>query len=268
MNNSFQAIASKCFVNVPWYELKNNYLDFILSKNIQPEIGLEGNCLYDEHQSEFMKISQQLQDHHLSCTLHAPFFDLAPGGLDPVILEKSRVKLRLAFELLDVFKPKSIVCHLQFEQSKQGYKFDKWYDTAIQTWSELVEFAGKRNIPVMLENTYENDPQAHQTILTELDSPYARFCLDVGHLMSFAKSDWRDWLPELAPWLGQLHLHDNHGDSDAHLAPGRGNFDFPSLFTYLNQNNLHPLITLEPHSEEDLEQSFSYLAKTGLLNGI
>jgi len=268
MNSAFKHITSLCFVNVPWYELKGKYLDFVLSNNIQPEIGLEGDCLYNEDLSEFQKISALLRDHNLPCTLHGPFFDLAPGALDPIILEKSRTKLRLAFELLDVFKPKSIVCHLQFEQSKQGYKFDRWFDTAIQTWSELVGIAAKRNIPVMLENTYENNPRSHKAILTELDSPYCRFCLDVGHLMAFAKSDWRDWLPELTPWLGQLHLHDNHGDFDAHLAPGLGNFDFHSLFAYLRENDLHPIITLEPHSEEDLELSFSYLTETGLLQGI
>jgi len=268
MNSSFKKITAKCFVNVPWYELKEKYLDFVLKNGIQPEIGLEGECLYNEDLSEFQKISDVLQKHSLSCTLHAPFFDLAPGGLDPVILEKSREKLRLAFKLLDIFKPQSIVCHLQFEESKQGYKFDQWLDISIQTWSSFVEFSAKRNIPLMLENTYENNPRAHKTILTRLNSPYALFCLDVGHLMAFAKSDWRNWLPELSPWLGQLHLHDNHGDSDTHLAPGRGSFDFPSLFNYLHKNNLHPIITLEPHSEKDLEMSFSYLAETGLLDNI
>lgn len=268
MNPSFQSITSKCFVNVPWYDLKSKYLDFILSNKIQPEIGLEGDCLYKEDQSEFYRISNLLRENHLACTLHAPFFDLAPGALDPYILEKSRAKLHLAFELLNIFKPKSIVCHLQYEQSKQGYKFDQWFKTAIQTWSELVEIAAANKIPVMLENTYEITPDAHKAILTELDSQYGRFCLDVGHLMAFAKSDWRQWLPELAQWLGQLHLHDNNGDLDAHLAPGHGTFDFHSLFDYLHENQLNPIITLEPHSEEDLEQSFSFLSKTSLLQNI
>lgn len=268
MNNSFQSLTSQCFVNVPFNELKEKYLDLFLNSNIQPEIGLEGDCLYTEKSAEFEKISKLLRDRNLACTLHAPFFDLAPGALDPIILEKSREKLRLAFALLDVFKPKSIVCHMQFEQSKQGYHFDKWFDTSIETWSELVGIAAKRKIPVMLENTYEDSPRAHKAILTELATPYARFCLDVGHLMAFAQSDWRDWLPELAPWLGQVHLHDNNGDLDAHLAPGRGNFNFVSLFTYFKENDLHPIVTLEPHSEEDLELSFHYLQETGLLQGI
>ncbi len=268
MNPSYSAITSKCFVNVPWYELKEKYLDFVIKERVQPEIGLEGNCLYEESSEEFQRIADILQKNNLPCTIHAPFFDLAPGALDPIILEKSRDKLRLAFKLLEVFQPRSIVCHLQFESSKHEFKFDQWFKTAVATWSELVAIAADLKIPVMLENTYENEPKAHKEILSHLDSPYCRFCLDVGHLMAFAKSEWQQWLPELTPWLGQLHLHDNLGDIDAHLAPGRGNFNFRSLFTYLEQNDLHPIITLEPHSEEDMYMSFSYLAETGLLQGI
>jgi sugar phosphate isomerase/epimerase len=72
----------------------------------------------------------------------------------------------------------------------------------------------------------------------------------------------------MQPWLGQLHLHDNNGDHDQHLAPGRGMVDFSGLFQYLRLHNLHPLITLEPHSEEDLWQALDYLEETDLLAGI
>ncbi len=268
MNPQYQSIISKCFVNVPWYELKEKYLDFVLSERVQPEIGFEGNCLYDESPDEFERIAAVLRDNNLSCTMHAPFFDLSPGALDPEILNKSRAKLRLAFELLEVFRPKTIVCHLQFESSKHDYKFDQWFEVAAATWAEMISLAVETNIPVMLENTYENSPKAFRKIFEYFDTPFCGFCLDVGHLMAFAKSKWQQWLPELSPWLGQLHLHDNLGDKDAHLAPGRGNFDFHSLFEYLKTNDLHPIITLEPHSEEDMDMSFSYLAETGLLRGM
>ncbi len=111
----YEHITSRCFVNAPWYELKSHYLDMFINHGIQPEIGLEGLCLYDETEDEFKRISSILQENNLSCTLHAPFFDLAPGALDPVILQASRNKLRKAFRLIAVFKPKVIVCHLHFE---------------------------------------------------------------------------------------------------------------------------------------------------------
>lgn len=266
MPQNYSHITSRCFVNAPWYELKNRYLDLFLEHGIQPEIGLEGLCLYEESEAEFGKMAKTLRANSLSCTLHAPFFDLAPGALDPEILAVSRNKLRRAFELIPLFKPKSIVCHMSFEQNKQGYKKDKWAEAALGTWRELTEMATQNDCLLMLENTYEKSPETHELILSALQSDNARFCLDVGHLMSFAKSPWQEWLPRLSPWLGQLHLHDNNGEEDQHLAPGLGNFNFEELFHFLATNRLKPLITIEPHSEDDLWASLRYLDKTKLLD--
>ncbi len=268
MNFPNKDLTRRCFVNAPWQMLKTELLDLYLEHGIQPEIGLEGACLYDEDPAEFRRVAEVLQRHNLACTLHAPFFDLAPGALDPVILAASREKLRRAFELLAIFKPRSIVCHLQFETNKQGYKLQEWTVSALATWQQLLDTASHLQIPIMLENTYEKSPHAHRAILSRLNSPYAGFCLDVGHLMAFAHSPWQEWLPALSPWLGQLHLHDNTGEGDQHLAPGRGHFDFPGLFAFLRTNRLHPIITLEPHSREDLWQTFAYLEATGLLTDI
>jgi sugar phosphate isomerase/epimerase len=261
-------ITDRCFVNAPWQMLKTDLLELFLKHGIQPEIGLEGTCLYNEDPAEFRRVADILRRHHLACTLHAPFFDLAPGALDPYILAASREKLRRAFDLLAIFKPRSIVCHLQFETNKQGYKLQEWTAIALATWQQLLHTASRQKIPIMLENTYEKSPDTHQAILSQLNSPYAGFCLDVGHLMTFAHSPWQEWLPSLSPWLGQLHLHDNNGESDQHLAPGRGLFNFPELFAFLRANDLHPIVTFEPHSRDDLWQTFAYLEETGLLADI
>jgi len=155
---------------------------------------------------------------------------------------------------------------LNFEANKQGYKKEAWAEVALQTWRELAETASKSNCMLMLENTYENSPDAHEIILSGLQSDTTGFCLDVGHLMSFAKTPWQDWLPRMSPWLGQLHLHDNNGLQDQHLAPGRGDFNFTELFQFLAAKNLNPLITLEPHSKDDLWAALDYLNTTKLLN--
>ncbi|MEN8199404.1 MAG: sugar phosphate isomerase/epimerase family protein [Thermodesulfobacteriota bacterium] len=263
---NFDHITSRCFVNAPWYDLKERYLELFLKWKMQPEIGLEGLCLYEESEANFREMAEILRRNKLSCTLHAPFFDLAPGALDPEILAASRNKLRKAFSLIPIFKPKSIVCHLNYEENKQGYKREQWQAAALGTWGKLAEIAGQHGCRLMLENTYESSPEPHETILTELGDKGCGFCLDVGHLLTFAKSPWQDWLPRLSPWLGQLHLHDNDGGKDHHLGLGLGDFDFPELFQFLAANRLQPLITLEPHSEEDLWESLTYLDRTRLLD--
>jgi sugar phosphate isomerase/epimerase len=255
---NYKHITSRCFINFPFRRLQLE-LDFVLTHRIQPEIGLEGDTLYTATAAEYREIAEALASAGLRCTLHAPFFDLAPGALDQNILAASRAKLGKAFDLIEMFRPAAVVCHLNYEENKHGYKQSAWFDASLATWQGLLAQAATHRVPMMLENTYETGPEQHEKMLGALDSPLAGFCLDVGHVASFAKNSWQEWLPALTPWLGQLHLHDNHGDRDAHLAPGRGSFDFSGLFRYLKEQRLQPLVTLEPHSEDDLWESLAAL---------
>ena len=48
-------------------------------------------------------------------------------------------------------------------------------------------------------------------------------------------------------------------------AIGKGNFNFSELFCYLHDNNLSPMITLEPHSEDDLWESIDALKRMNVV---
>ncbi len=255
----YRSLLARIFVSVPFERLARE-IDQIVACGIQPEIGLEGECLYTTPAAEFATVAEKLSAAKLACTLHAPFFDLAPGALDPKIREASRAKLRRAFALLPLFKPKSVVCHLGYEANKHGYKKAAWFDHALTTFRELLALAGPHQTILALENTYEHGPEAHREMLTALDSPLARFCFDTGHTLAFADhSPWQEWFPALAPWLGELHLHDNQGGHDSHLPPGQGLFDFPGFFAYLKSADLAPLVTLEAHSRENLSAGLAAL---------
>lgn len=261
----YPEITRKCFINAPFDQLKNgDLLDLFIAYRLQPEIGLEGNSLWDLSTEEFKNIAGILQETGLSCTLHAPFSDLSPGGSDNRIVKVTREKLRRAFELLPIFKPCSIVCHLGFEENKHRMKSERWLATALETWKPLLERAQQCNTRVMFENTYELTPDIHKTLFKQLKAPLLGFCMDTGHLTAFARTDWQPWLQELLPWLGQLHLHDNDGTGDQHLALGQGIFDFHALFEFLSNEQKHPLLTLEPHSHEDLWQSLAFIEETAL----
>lgn len=239
-------------------------LDWVINCRIQPEIGLEGDVLYKTSSDAFTRVANELKKARLSCTLHAPFFDLAPGSLDKKILEISRNKFRLAFNLIPIFQPQSIVCHLNFEENKHGYNFPAWFSHAAETWHSLLEIAGKHNTYLMLENTYENSPLTHIKMFEKLNSPWCRFCFDAGHVAAFAKGTWQEWLIPMHPWLGQLHLHDNNGAKDEHLPIGQGSIDFTGIFNFLAEKKLHPIVTLEPHSEAHLWQTLENLNKMDL----
>jgi len=265
--NDYSSITGRCFINVPFDHLEQGMLDLFLTHGLQPEIGLEGNCLWTTPTETFAQVAARFADHGLACTLHAPFFDLMPGALDPKIREVTREKLRRAFAPIRVFQPRSMVCHLGYDNDKHTYKMKEWLDFSVETWSELLAVAEESGTPVMFENTYEPLPDIHQRLFELLPGNNFGFCLDVGHLMAFAGSPWQLWMKTLQPWLGQVHLHDNDGSRDDHIAIGRGRFNFSELFEYLRRNNLSPIITLEPHSEKDLWDSLESIRTLDLFGG-
>lgn len=256
-------ILSRCFVNIPFADF-SRYRHLMAENRLRPEIGLEGDVLFTSSAKEFSEAANLLKRYGLRCTLHAPFSGLAPGSLDRALLNATRSKLRKAFELIALFEPVSIVCHLGSRGNLQGQGGSAWLDVALETWQELLAVAEKHGALLMLENTYEPGPDLHREVFAGLASHAAGFCLDVGHVNAFARNTWQDWLPALEPWLGQLHLHDNRGDNDSHLAPGQGCFDFAGLFAYFRERKLDPIMTLEPHTEEGLWQSLEALDKMNL----
>ena len=65
----------------------------------------------------------------------------------------------------------------------------------------------------------------------------------------------------MAPWLFELHLHDNLGIEDDHLPIGGGKIEFGEFFERLRELGLNPVYTLEAHSEKDALTSLANLRK-------
>ena len=262
MDQTVQNISRKVQINIPFRMLYETYLNRFLEHALNPEIGLDAASLESYSLSDFKRIGNILHTHNLSVTLHGPFIDLSAGSTDPAVRALTRHRFEQLLNLVPVLKPKTVVCHAGYDWKRYGYFKTQWIENCLETWYWLADGLGERGSRLMLENVYEKDPDIILTILDRLKSLDVGFCLDCGHLSAFGNSDLNAWLASIGPYIGQLHLHDNHGHDDEHLAMGLGSIDFELLFTYLKlNNNSPPIITLEPHQEEDLWPSLEYLAR-------
>ncbi len=115
---------------------------------------------------------------------------------------------------------------------------------------------------LMLENVYEEHPSEMQVLFERLRPQRVGLCLDCGHLTAFGRAPLSAWLETLGGFIGHLHLHDNQGRKDDHLALGKGRIDFAQLFAFLgSQRATPPVLTLEIHQAEDLEPSLAHLER-------
>ncbi|MFW6429078.1 MAG: sugar phosphate isomerase/epimerase family protein [Desulfosalsimonas sp.] len=250
-------------VNIPFSWLMDKHPDYMkifLENRINPEIGIDADVLDRFAQSEFQAAASKFRDAGCSFTLHGPFLDLSPGSPDSAIRAVTENRLTQTGRVAEVFLPQTIVCHAGYDETRYGFFREQWYEKAAETWRLAARRLAENKIRLMLENVYETDPDQLVRLFEMIDDSNIGCCLDIGHLSVFSKIPASVWIKKLAPYIGQLHLHDNDGNSDQHLGLGTGSIDFAPLFNWLKTARPMPVITLEPHRKDDLIQSVSYLS--------
>jgi sugar phosphate isomerase/epimerase len=255
-------LIRKIQVNIPFTMLYESYLDRFITHKLNPEIGLDAAALDRFSLSDFSDIAAKLHEHGFTITLHAPFMDLSPGSPDPAVWAVTRNRFERILQLVPFFKPKTVVSHAGYDERRYWHMRDIWIEKSLEMWSWLGERMRDEGALLMLENVYEHSPDDIRILFENLGDRGVGFCLDTGHQAVFSRVPLEKWVELLGPYLGQLHLHDNSGKQDEHLALGRGKTDFRILFKQLVAIRKEPpTITLEPHREADLWPSLEYLEK-------
>jgi sugar phosphate isomerase/epimerase len=253
-------ILKKLHVNIPFVMLYESYLPRFIQMRINPEIGFDAVALdqYDLEQSR--RVASELHGQDLSINLHGPFMDLSPGSPDPSIRKLTRQRFDRMIRLAAIYKAERVIFHAGYERRRYGYMQEQWAETAGETFLGLWRGLEQEGSILILENVFEEGPEDLLPLLGALKT--AGFCLDTGHQAAFSSTPQDRWIETLWPYLRQLHLHDNRGEKDEHLAMGQGEIDFQSLFKDLRlKMEKPPAITLEPHRESDLWPSVEYLEK-------
>lgn len=247
-------------INIP-YAMLLQKIDFVLEHRFFPEIYFSADELDQYRASEAKDLAQTLRQHGLEITLHGPFMDLSPGGVDRKVREVTIDRFSKTIEVATLFSPKAIVFHPGYEKWKFDGDVDLWFKNSLKTWGPIVEEVKERGLTIAIENVFEESPEPLLRLLREMDSPHFRFCFDTGHHRVFSRIPLALWMKTLGEYLIEVHLHDNHGEMDEHLPIGEGTFDFDELFSLFSRLRLNPIHTIEPHEEAHLWRSLKAIQK-------
>lgn len=250
---------------MPFDYLYERYLPFVIKEGINPEISFSCFTLDTYARDDFRRVADALGGAALAVTLHAPFMDLRPGAIDPMVRRATVDRFRQVFDLAPLFHPKSIVCHPSFDERYYVSTEREWLENSLETWRKFLPLMQEIGAVISFENVYEGSPGILQALLESLDSPCAGICFDTGHFNVFSKSSLNLWTGALGRRIGQLHLHDNHGGTDEHLPVGEGSFPFRDFFSTLKGLDVDPILTVEPHTEENLRKTLENIERLGLL---
>ncbi len=257
-----QKIKREVQVNIPYRMLVEGYLNRFISEGINPEIGFDGVALDEYSIEDFKYTSNMLHENSLKITLHGPFVDLSPGSPDPEIRAVVKRRFRQLLEAVSVFRPLSVVFHTGWDDKRYRYIKDTYLSESKKMWKWMSGEIRQRGSVLVLENVFEKRPEEIMDIYVPLKEYGVRLCFDTGHMMAFGNKDLSGWLRVIGDDIFQLHLHDNMGEADDHFGIGMGKIDFELLFDFLkSKKGIKPIITLEPHREEDLLPALEYLEK-------
>ncbi|HDM09750.1 MAG TPA: sugar phosphate isomerase/epimerase [Desulfobacteraceae bacterium] len=248
------------YVSIPFAMLSQDYLSAFVSHGLNAEIGLDAQTLQGTDMERFRVVKRIFSDAGLRVTLHGPFIDMSPGSPDPEVRALTMKRFEDVIRIAEIFEPTSIVLHAGYEQKRYGFVKEVWFENSLATWQWVAGAVSGQDTMVCLENVFEEHPSYLLPLFEELGASGIKFCLDIGHQAAFSQARLEEWLSILGRFVGQLHLHDNNGKADQHKAIGSGTIDFNFVFKWLRDHFTEPpIITLEPHREEDLLPSLKWL---------
>jgi len=196
-------------------------------------------------------------------TIHAPFYDISPGGFNQEIRRISLEKLQRVQSIANTCKSKLMVMHFNFDPIYYKEFFKRWLKNASLFFKELAK--EKSNLLLALENISEPTPYISLKLMEEIDSSRVVPCFDIGHHHVFGQISFHEWLFYLkSKGFIHFHFHDNFADQDNHLALGKGDIRWKKLKEEILELDIDFSVTLELHSRKEMLKSLKYYRETFL----
>lgn len=246
------------YVHVPATLLPER-VDFLLSRKLQPEVACQDANMAKLDIELLADNAAELAEAGLKTVLHAPFVGFLPGAADFRSRQQTINLLEQTLILAERIKAEKIVFHPGLTANASERETDDWLQRAYVLWSNYISWANLNHCVFCLENIYESSPDPLLRLITAINSNNFGHVFDIGHWNIFSSKPLAVWLDAVAPHIHHLHLHDNHGHLDEHLAIGMGTVPFDQLFIWLDSCETLPSITLENHHRYALDQSLVVL---------
>jgi sugar phosphate isomerase/epimerase len=233
------------YVSVPLSKY-DELIDDVINLGFHPEFRMtRADHLARMGVTDFARIREHLLEHSRNTFTHGPFFGLDIASLDRCLSEYSADCLLVGLEATRALGGTVMVIHTgympQFSRGGRRHWFRNWRERMPR----IVERAMDLGITLAIENTWDDRPEVLLHLAELLPAGGVKFCFDTGHVNVFSRLSVKHWWKAIGDRVVAIHLHDNDGLSDDHLAPGKGTFDFPSLVDCLGRDTFHPLLDLE-----------------------
>lgn len=214
------------------------------------------------HQYPYENIDTELlESFNLKYSVHSPFMDVNIAALQ----DKSRIQsvnqIKNSIDLASKINAEAVVVHpglASFLANK--YFIDKVYDFANESIKDIGDYGKDLGVLTTIENMPGFDGMLYQNIkdlddlLVDLDMTMT---LDIGHANHVGYSAEG----MIFDSIKHVHIHDNFGDDDAHLALGEGSIKLNDIVNTLESKKYNGIYIIEVNDKESIKKSYEYMKK-------
>lgn len=188
--------------------------------------------------------------------MHAPFPTYAENAAgSDMVMRAIKACIRVA-GFLDC---RYVVVHPAFLGYDRQLDPKTEWDINIARYSEMIPYAKKYGVVICLENMFTghngkiygaccSDMAMANRYIDTLNGIAGEklfgFCLDVGHALLIGREIYTT-IMEIAPNLVALHIHDNNGITDQHLAPYMGIMDWDRFVIGIRDSGYRNALSFE-----------------------
>ena len=188
-------------------------------------------------------------------SVHGSFIDVNPGSGDLKQQALSRERCMESCLMARRLGAKNVIFHSSCFPFLRGGYLDFWAGSCAEFYDKLTEDV---DLNLYIENSPDVDPMPIKELMSRITDRRVRVCLDIGHV-NYSLASLEQWFEELHDWIAYLHLSDNSGMYDSHLALGEGTVDWEKADRLWRDLDTPMPITIETSSVGLAEQSIVFL---------
>ena len=199
-----------------------------------------------------------LNSFDIKYTIHAPFLDVNIASLSTKSRKISIEQVKDSINLANEIDAGVVVVHPGLLPFLLKEMPEKIYPVANQSIKELGEYSRDFGVNTTIENMPNFESMIYQN-MTKLNEILVEFdmgmTLDIGHAH-------HSKIPENEMYfdsIKHIHIHDNMGDDDTHLALGEGNIQFKEIIDTFEEKNYDGIYMIEVNNKDSIKKSLEYL---------
>jgi sugar phosphate isomerase/epimerase len=209
---------------------------------------------------EAARLRARLKDHALRLAIHARHRGVSLGAHDAAARQRFVEELQATVRFAAGLGGDVVVVHvgeiMPPAESPAG-DLRRWrqeaFALALDSLARCAPVAADCGVRLCVENVQLRPTEIitsfseHVRLVDALGHPAVVCALDTGH--AHVSGGIQAGIEAFGPRLQHIHLHDNHGDRDAHLEVGQGTIPFAAFADFLRR--FEHLIALETRSPTD-----------------